>query len=117
VRVTPQGHVVLIRFPRTDLGSGKLRPALVVKSVPGRHDDWLLCMISSNMAQIVSGFDDVISSGDEDYEESGLRTASVVRVGRLAVVARARLHGSIGVVAEKRVNRIRRNLVDWHSGA
>lgn len=41
------GQVVLFRFPHTDLGAGKLRPALLLNKLPGERDDWLICMISS----------------------------------------------------------------------
>ena len=37
-----EGHVVLFRFPQTDLKEGKLRPALVIKKLPGEYDDWLI---------------------------------------------------------------------------
>lgn len=32
-----EGHVVLFRFPQTDLKEGKLRPALVIKKLPGEY--------------------------------------------------------------------------------
>ena len=35
------GDIVLIHFPQTDLQAGKLRPALVVASTPGRYADVL----------------------------------------------------------------------------
>ena len=41
------GQIVLFRFPRTDLGEGELRPALLLGILPGEYDDWLICMISS----------------------------------------------------------------------
>jgi mRNA interferase MazF len=40
-----EGQIVLFRFPQTDLASGKLRPALLLKDLPGPYDDWLICMI------------------------------------------------------------------------
>ncbi|CAD7781271.1 hypothetical protein DMNBHIDG_02594 [Candidatus Methanoperedenaceae archaeon GB37] len=33
-----EGHVVLFRFPQTDLKEGKLWPALVIKKLPGEYD-------------------------------------------------------------------------------
>ena len=42
-------QVVLFRFPQTNQTIGKLRPALVIRKVPGPHKDWLICMISSQL--------------------------------------------------------------------
>jgi hypothetical protein len=42
------GQVVVFRFPQTDLEEGKLRPALLLGKLPGKYDDWLICMISSH---------------------------------------------------------------------
>ena len=36
-----EGQIVLFRFPQTDRTSGKLRPALVIRKLPGQYDDWL----------------------------------------------------------------------------
>ncbi len=38
------GQIVLFRFPQTNLEEGKLRPALVIRKVPGEYDDWLICI-------------------------------------------------------------------------
>lgn len=35
------GQIVLFRFPQTDLGEAKLRPALPLARLPGEYDDWL----------------------------------------------------------------------------
>jgi len=43
------GQIVLFRFPQTDLEEGKLRPALLLGQLPGEYDDWLICMISSQI--------------------------------------------------------------------
>jgi mRNA interferase MazF len=79
------GQVVLFRFPQTDLESGKLRPALVIGKLPGRFGDWLISMVSSRVHLQVPDFDEVIREGDADFPASGLKAASLVRVGRLAV--------------------------------
>jgi len=33
-----EGYVVLFRFLQTDREQSKLRPALVIRKLPGRHD-------------------------------------------------------------------------------
>jgi mRNA interferase MazF len=38
--VIQEGQIVLFRFPLTDQIPGKLRPALVLRKLPGTYDDW-----------------------------------------------------------------------------
>ena len=77
------GQVVAFRFPQTDLEEGKLRPALLLAKLPNEYDDWLVCMISSQTRHYVAGFDEMVQTSDDDFEKSGLKVASVIRVWRL----------------------------------
>ncbi len=72
-----EGQIILFRFPQTDFEEGKLRPALVIREVPGDYDDWLICMISTRLHQHQIGIDEVISPEDYDFKESGLKTRSI----------------------------------------
>jgi mRNA interferase MazF len=56
-----EGQIVLFKFPQTDQTVGKLRPALVLRRLPGQFDDWLICMISSQLHQQTPGLDEVIT--------------------------------------------------------
>jgi len=109
------GQVVLFRFPHTNLEEGKLRPALLVARLPGEHDDWLMCMISSQVHQYTAGFDLLVQETDEDFLESGLKVPSVIRVGRLAVVSGEILLGAIGQISRERLNLVKKHLTDWLS--
>lgn len=109
------GQVVLFRFPQTDFETGKLRPALLLAKLPGEYDDWLICMISSQTHQCVVGFDELVQETDEDFVQSGLKVASVIRVGRLAVVSGEILLGAIGEISPERLNRVKQRLVSWLS--
>lgn len=108
-----EGQVALFRFPKTDLAEGKLRPALVIRKLPGPYDDWLICMISSQVERAIDGFDEVISTNDSDFANSGLKTESVVRLSRLAVIERGALVGAVGHVGSERLTRIRATISDW----
>jgi mRNA interferase MazF len=108
-----EGQVVLFKFPYTDQMEGKLRPALVVRKVPGPHDDWLICMVSSQLSQGIDGFDEFLSEEDGDFRQSGLKQASVVRIGRLAVVQKTILLGATGDISPERLRRIKGKLSDW----
>ena len=107
------GQVALLRFPQADLAAGKLRPVLLVCRAPGPYDDWLVCMVSSQLRQSVDGFDEVIENADEDFARSGLKTASVLRISRLAVVDGAVLLGAVGSVGPERLRRVRARLARW----
>jgi mRNA interferase MazF len=107
------GQVVVFRFPQTDLEEGKLRPALLLSKLPGNYDDWLICMISSQTHQSITGFDEIGQENDDDFGESGLKVTSVIRVGRLAVVSGEILIGAIGQISSERLGRVKKHLADW----
>ena len=111
-----EGQIVLFRFPYADKKEGKLRPALVIRQLPGSYEDWLICMISSQLSQGVSSFDEIISKEDRDFSGSGLKFASVIRIGRLAVVNKSILLGAIGEISIERLTRIKNRLSVWLIG-
>jgi mRNA interferase MazF len=108
-----EGQIVLFCFPQTDQQSGKFRPALIVRKLPGRHEDWLICMISSQLSQESLGFDEIIAPGDPDFEDSGLKLSSLIRIARLAVVNSDILVGKIGQLDGIRLARIKQRLSKW----
>lgn len=107
------GQIVLFRFPQTNLMRGQLRPALLLEKLPGSYDDWLICMISSQMRHYMAGLDEIIDKNAPDFLDSGLKEASIIRVGRLAVVEGFMLLGSIGEISKERLMRIKSNLAAW----
>ena len=104
------GKIVLFNFPQTDLEEGKLRPALVIAKLPGNYDDWLICMISSKKHQYKDKYDEPILKDSEDLKISGLKSESIIRSTRLAVVNEKILLGSIGNISNQLLNNIRVNL-------
>ena len=107
------GQIILFRFPQTDLEAGKLRPALLLGQLPGNYDDWLICMISSQTRHYIPQFDEFIQTQDGDFAQSGLKMASVIRVGRLAVVEGTVLLGATGHISSERLQRIKNRLAEW----
>ena len=107
------GQVVLIQFPYADLREGKFRPALLLCKLPGKYDDWLTCMVTSQLRQYTPDFDHIIQEGDPDFVDSGLKMASVIRVGRLAVVEGELLLGAMGQISSERLRRIKSQVAEW----
>lgn len=107
------GQLILFRFPRTDGGTGKLRPALLIGRLPGKHEDWLLCMASSQLQNCVADFDEIIQPNDSDFANSGLKLPTLIRIGRLAVIDGQKIIGAIGEINPKRLERIKKRLALW----
>lgn len=107
------GDIVLIRFPQTDLRTGKLRPALVVAVAPGRGADLLLALVSSRTYQAVPQFDEIIDPSDSDYAATSLKVRSVIRLARLASVEASVINARLGNISSKRLQQIIKRLTDW----
>ncbi|MCK5243532.1 type II toxin-antitoxin system PemK/MazF family toxin [bacterium] len=111
-----EGQIVLFKFPQTNQSSGKLRPALVLRKMPGKHDDWLICMISSQLSQQIPDYDELLDKEDAGFDASGLIKSSVIRIGRLAVVEGSILLGAIGKIEAARLTCIKLRLSNWIRG-
>lgn len=110
------GDIVLFRFPQTDQAVGKLRPALLVTSLPTKYDDWLVCMVSSQIHQAVPNVDVFIDISDADFASSGLKTTSVFRTTRVAVATEQIFIGKLGSISQSRVEDVRVRIASWITG-
>ncbi len=108
-----EGDIVLFKFPQTDLEEGKLRPALILRKLSGDRNDWLLCMVTSFKTERERELTEKITEYDEDFKSSGLKSNSLIRIDRLAVVNKSIILGKIGEVSEKRLERIKERLCRW----
>jgi mRNA interferase MazF len=106
-----EGDVVLAPLPQAD-GTTKNRPAVVLREFPP-FGDLLLCGISTQLRQEVAGLDSRISPGESDFELSGLKQESLIRVGFLAALSRERVAGVIGHISEERRRRLLKTLCDY----
>ncbi len=111
-----EGQVILIAMPQSD-DRDKRRPALVLRRMPG-FNDLLVCGISSRLSRAIPDFDMVLSSGSDDYMQSGLVTDSVVRLGYLTVIPSSKASGAIGSVSRSTHRMLIERLCDYlkHTG-
>ena len=114
--MTQAGQVAILRFPHADLAPGRPRPVLLITPVPGPYDDWLICMISTQLQQALATFDEVLDEHADDFLRSGLKGARVIRLARLAVVSTDLFIGAIGEINSERLQRIRQKIADWIQG-
>ncbi len=83
-----RGSIVPIRYPFTDLTSAKVRPALVVTpdALISRLDDVLCLFISSSTPEESLPTDLYLELTDPSFAQTGLKTNSVFRAHKLALL-------------------------------
>jgi mRNA interferase MazF len=80
-----KGDIVLLPFPFTDLRTTKVRPAVVLwVDITGY--DVTSCFISSQNVTTLSPKEFLLDPSDSDFEITGLRVASKVRVTRIVTI-------------------------------
>lgn len=65
---------VFTAYVPSSTGGLKPRPALVLACLPGRHQDLLVCAISTQLHQETPGWDDILDAVQPDFASSGLRS-------------------------------------------
>ena len=91
-----EGGITLTSLPQAD-GGVKLRPVLVLKQLPG-FNDFLVCGISTQLHQLIVGFDELIDNDSNTFIQTGLRQSSIIRLSFLAVLPNQKIAGSIGKI-------------------
>ena len=92
-----RGDIVLVSFPFTDEDSSKLRSALVV-ALSERHQDVLLAFISSRLKGPPHDDELDILSDQPDFEMSGLKVSSRLRLTRMTTLAISLVRRRIGTL-------------------
>ena len=106
------GDISLVRFPRADLKGDKHRPVLLLSKIRGPFDDWLICAITSQLRHEVKGWDEKIERTNNDFQGSGLKVPSLIRIGKLATVEEEVLEGILGKISSERLKKILKRLRD-----
>ena len=105
-----EGDVALAPLPQAN-GAIKNRPVVVLRKMPP-YGDLLVCGVSTQIHQAAVGFDETIEPANADLSASGLKAASVIRLGFLAVLPRSHFAGAIGAVSAERHRRLLTRLSD-----
>ena len=99
-----EGDVALTPLPQAD-GRFKPRPAILLRQMPP-FGDWLICGVSSQIHQQVVGFDEVIDASHPDFAGSGLKVASLIRLGFLTTMPAENFLGRLGSISHERHARL-----------
>jgi mRNA interferase MazF len=88
--------IVLIPFPFDDLSGMKLRPALCLTDPIGTHRHVVLAFITSRIPDELLETDLVLDTTQANFEATGLRVASTIRMHRLVTLTTAFIKRELG---------------------
>ena len=107
------GQIALMPLPYTNLAQSKKRPVLLLRQLNDTWDDWLVCMVSSQVRQANPHLDWVLKAGEEEFSASGLKVSSAFRLSRLAVLDGSLMIGNLGAITDERLHQLRQRLGAW----
>jgi mRNA interferase MazF len=105
-----KGDIVLAPFPFTDLSQTKLRPAVVLWA-DNSGNDVTLCFISSQNLNNVSPVEFVIDPADPEFQGTGLKLASKVRVARVTTLERRLILRRLGALGKNQLQRLNSTII------
>jgi len=110
VKRLKRGDIVLAVFPFTDLTSEKRRPALVLNENT-EHGDVILAFIGTHFPSSPSKTSIVLDLSDSDFQETGLKTKSVIRLDKIATIERRLITRRLGRLESERMKTVDRALI------
>lgn len=98
--------VVLVNFPFDNLSDFKLRPALCLTGSISEHNHILLAFITSNLNNATEITDLIINKSDVEFEKTGLKVSSVIKIHRLITTSDSIIQKVIGTLPESYYNKV-----------
>ena len=103
--IAQPGDVVLVRFPFTDLTTTKVRPAVVLAT---HGDDLTIVGIFSSSPQPSRQTWIALSNQDRTFPETGLKTSSVIKAERIAVIEKSIVVRKLGSLSTSQMREVKR---------
>lgn len=111
-----EGEVVLARLSAAPGRLGALRPALVVRRLPGYFPAFLLCGISSRLDRVLEDWDIVVDPQSPAASQTGLKVASVIRPSWLMTVPAGAELPLLGAIPPEMLNAVQKRLAALFAG-
>jgi len=105
------GDITVHRVAQPD-GSFKVRPVLLLRRMQP-FGDWMVCAISTQLRQEVHGFDIVMPDTAPSFKSTGLKGASLIRLGFINTVSKTALPGPIGGLEAKTIKLLQQRLANY----
>ena len=104
------GKFVLVPFPFDDLKTTKVRPAVCLTEPIGKHHHVILSFISSQIPINLLDTDVVLDSNQDDFNITGLRISSTIRLHRLMTVTTTLIRRELGELSPQMQSEVAKKL-------
>lgn len=94
------GDIAIVSFPYADLISFKARPAVIVNVIEDNYNDVIICLITSIVSASLSTYQILLKPDNIN----NLKTASLIKVSRIATVERDKIKAVIGRLSNQQLN-------------
>ncbi|MAT98832.1 MAG: hypothetical protein CL608_16940 [Anaerolineaceae bacterium] len=105
-----KNKVVLVPFPFDDLSSSKVRPAVCLTEPIGQHNHVVLAFITSRLPENPELSDVILHKDGLDFEPTGLRVSSAIRLHRLMTVTTELVRRELGELSPKQQEEVNQKL-------
>jgi len=103
-------QIVKFLFPfADDLDKGKPRPSLIISPSFSKHKHIIIAYITTNAENILDT-DLVLDSSDPNFQATGLRSLSIIKLHRLITVAPSQIGEVIGVLPTELIPNVKKRL-------
>ena len=102
-----KNRIVLVSFPFDDLRSTKVRPALCLTNTISSYNHVVVAFITSKAPENILDSDVLINSDDFEFDTTGLKVSSTIRLHRIITVSTSIIRRNLGVLpvpAQKLIN-------------
>lgn len=103
--IAQPGDVVLVRFPFTNLSTAKLRPAVVLAT---HGDDLTIVGVFSGSPQPPRETWIPLSPQDPTFSQTGLKTSSVIKAERIAVIEQSVVVRKLGSLSPSHMGELKK---------
>jgi mRNA interferase MazF len=94
-----KGKIVLVQFPFDDLSDLKVRPAYCLTHAIGDYKHVIFALITSRIPNTPLDTDVIIDLTHPDFDLSGLRQPSTLRLDHLVTLRQSMIRRELGVLS------------------
>ena len=107
-----KSKIILVPFPFDNFSGSKARPALCLCEPVGKHNHILIAFISSQIPDDVLKSDLLIRKDSPEFQRSGLKVPSVIRLHHIASLGERFILRELGSLSQKGMRTVSEKLID-----